>query len=45
MEATILPNAEGTLFEVWADGEVQFTHADKVECAIWANDKGYTITN
>jgi len=43
MNATLIPN--GLLWEVWIDGEVAFTHADKVECATWANDVGYTITN
>ena len=41
MQATIIQN--GLLFEVWADNEVIFTHADKVECATWANANGYTL--
>ena len=44
MEATILPNDGGTMFEVWAGGEVVYTDSDKVECAIWANANGYTIS-
>ena len=43
MEATILPN--GNVFEVWVDGEVKFTHADRMECAFWANSEGYNLAN
>lgn len=41
--ATILPNEHGTLFEVWEDGEVMFTDADKITCYQWASEHGYIV--
>ncbi len=42
-EATILPNQE--VFEVWANDNVLFTNADRIECYYWALANGYQITN